>query len=835
MSSQSTRRRTSLIAGLLGAMLVVAVLPASALSAADTPQQDAATQQAAALQRWRGNASHTFNAAAFDAAAFDASAGEVVPGSLLVTVRDDQTALQSFAAAGFTRATRLADGILKVDVDVDDVQSSVAALLSRSDVVSVEPNRIREFYAVPDDPFYPEQWAHQITGIEPAWDVTTGSTDILVAVADSGVVASHPDLAGQIVEQVDASSGEIVPGQTDNDPCKVGHGTWVSGVVGAIGNNATGIAGTNWNVSILDINTADPNVTCGGPSDAGTIAAIAYATQQGADVVNLSLGGPQAECPTAFQAVIDDAIAAGTAVIAASGNSGETTPQVPGSCNGAISVGAVGPDATVASYSTSNPYVDLAAPGGAGAAEPSVATEILTTSYWATGERTDEYAILTGTSFAAPYVSGLAALMRAVNPDLTVAQIESLLESTALDIDAEGRDDRSGWGLVQGAAVTATALGGDIPAPQPDPDFPVEGGSTPPPPPPPSEGNRPGGDVTVGRVSTGEIPTEPITQAVAVSQSVFGDADSFTQDQPAALWGVVARQDDYADALAGSSLTLGAAPLLFTNNSGPLAAPTAAELTRTLQPGSTVYLLGGSAALPATLDAEITALGFAPVRLAGPVRENTAVAIADEVDRLLVEVVGLPPSPVVLLVNRDNWPDAVAAGQLGAQFGYPILLTPPDALAAPTAEALAARNVEQLIVVGGTVRVSETTMKDAADLTQVAEAIRLAGEERNGTVVAVSAAVEQILAGTELGRPANALVVNVRRDDAYAHMLSATVPVAAFTGVFIPVEEDDGSRITQPAIDYTTGLGLPLALMGGPDLIVDATGLELERLSEITP
>jgi putative cell wall-binding protein len=187
------------------------------------------------------------------------------------------------------------------------------------------------------------------------------------------------------------------------------------------------------------------------------------------------------------------------------------------------------------------------------------------------------------------------------------------------------------------------------------------------------------------------------------------------------------------------------------------------------------------------------------------------------------------------LVNRDNWPDAVAAGQLGAQFGYPILLTPPDALAAPTAEALAARNVEQLIVVGGTVRVSETTMKDAVDLTQVAEAIRLAGEERNGTVIAVSAAVEQILAGTELGRPANALVVNVRRDDAYAHMLSATVPVAAFTGVFIPVEEDDGSRITQPAIDYTTGLGLPLALMGGPDLIVDATGLELERLSEITP
>src|SRR5690606_36101495 len=128
---------------------------------------------------------------------------------------------------------------------------------------------------------------------------------------------------GNIVSQVDAGTGEIVAGSTDNDPCQVGHGTWVAGVVGALGNNATGVAGVNWNVSILDINTADPAVTCAGPTDAGTVAAIAHATEQGADVVNLSLGGPGLSCPTALQTVIDQARAAGTVVVAASGNAGD--------------------------------------------------------------------------------------------------------------------------------------------------------------------------------------------------------------------------------------------------------------------------------------------------------------------------------------------------------------------------------------------------------------------------------------------------------------------------------------------------------------------------------
>lgn len=336
-----------MVAAVVIAALTLAGSPADAASAAGVAQ-------ATALQQWRGDANWSATARQTSVAAGEESSGEdslgeeVVPGSLLVTMQPGRSyQKQSFAAAGYRRSTQIADGIVMIDVAPDETETAAQDLAGVAGVKAVEPNRIRRFTAMPNDPGYPEQWAHQVTGMEPAWDISTGSTDVLVAVADSGVVASHPDLGG-IVEQVDASTGEIRPGALDNDTCKVGHGTWVSGVLAGVGNNGVGVTGVNWNLSILDINTADPSVSCSGPADSGTIAAIAYATQQGADVVNLSLGSDATSCPTAMQQVIDQATAAGTLVVASSGNGANDTPNVPASCNGAMSVGAVGPDSTVA-------------------------------------------------------------------------------------------------------------------------------------------------------------------------------------------------------------------------------------------------------------------------------------------------------------------------------------------------------------------------------------------------------------------------------------------------------------------------------------------------------
>ena len=791
------------------------------------PGDDRIAQQITDLQAGRLAHGTDFAADAAplpDQSAVEQSVSPAVPGSFLVTT-DGPYDRRAYDAAGFDQVSWLGSGIVQVDVDPSRADAAVAELAGRPGVMAIEPNRVREFHAVPNDPGYGQQWSHQITDMERAWDETTGSADILVAVIDSGIVASHPDLAGVVTEQVDSASGQIRPGATDNDVCRIGHGTWVAGVLAGVGDNGTGVAGVNWDLSILDINSANPSISCAGPSDAGTIAGIDYAARQGADVVNLSLGGPDTQCPLALQRAVTAAIDAGTMVIASSGNGGPPgAPNVPGSCDGVISVGSVTPGSDLSSFSTANEYVDIVGPGGSG--EGTVAADILTTSAYAGGQETTEYAAVAGTSFSAPYVTGVAALILAVNPALTPTQVESLLESTATDLGPAGRDDDYGWGLVNADAVLEAAAGGPVPEPEADPPFPTPGSGD------IGDPLRPGGDANVRRISASPTTTEPISQAVEVSRSVFGAVG--TTDGREAGWGIIARDDDFADALTGSTLTLGRAPLLFTGQTGPLAAPSATELTRVLAPGSDVYLLGGTNALPSGLEAEIRQLGFEPIRLSGPVREATAVAVADEVDELLQRA-GLSPSPAAVVVTRQNWPDATTAGQLAAQFGFPILLTPTDSLATETAAALAARDLARVYVVGGDAAVSEQTAALIDAGTDTATVTRLDGRERVETSLAVSTEVERLYQLTVLGRPANALAVNIRRDDAYAHVLSATAALAAVGGLLIPVEGEDGTIVTQQTQDYVTGLGLDIILMGGSDLLSDQAGALLADLSRQQP
>ena len=127
---------------------------------------------------------------------------------------------------------------------------------------------------------------------------------------------------------------------------------------------------------------------------------------------------------------------------------------------------------------------------------------------------------------------------------------------------------------------------------------------------------------------------------------------------------VVARSDDFADALAGSSLGFGVGPVLFSTSTGPLAAPAKAELDRALSPGSTVYVLGGTAALPPTIEGEIRALGLNPVRVAGTTREATAVRVAQELESFLARE-GFAQPPMAIVATRSSWPDATMAGAQG--------------------------------------------------------------------------------------------------------------------------------------------------------------------------
>lgn len=736
---------------------------------------------------------------------------------LLVTSTDPRAAadLDALVAAGRgaygSTSRRLLPTVARVEVPAGHERAVARRLAAVRGVRAVEPNRVRTLSRVPDDAAYAAQWAHRLVGAERAWDTTTGSKAVRVAVIDSGMVGSHPDLRPNLVEQVDASEGTVRrrPLGSDNDTCQEGHATFVGGVIGAAGNNGRDVAGVSWEVSLIDMAAMSQTNGCILPDDA-ILAAIGYAVQHPdgpVDVINLSLGSLEDACPQAYQEAFAAARAAEIVVVAASGNEERSpalagSPSVPASCDGVISVGAVGPDGSHAGYSTSNRWVDLAGPGGDSAQSGSEG-EIIGLAPGG-GTRSDE-----GTSFAAPYVTGVAALVRAAAPQATALEVEGLLESTARDGGAQGRDPRYGWGVVDaGAAVARAAAGAPYPLPQPDPDFAVEPGETTPTP------------SAIERVSAGDV-TEPITQAVAVSRRVFAPAT--------AEHAVLARADDFADALAGSALGFGLGPLLFTASEGPLAEATRRELRRVLPEGATVYLLGGGAALPVGLEAELAELGYQPERLSGRTREETAVVIGDRVRELLPSL-GFENLPIVLLVTRGNWPDAVAAGSIASWFGIPILLTPPTTLHPATEDALRRFDPDLVYVVGGNAAVSAATEQAAQSASGADSIVRLSGPERTSTAVAVAREMELIVELTTDQRPMFAIGVNLRRADGYAHVLSGSVITGANTGVFVPVEAEDGTILTEPVREYVTGLGIDGMVLGGADIVSAGIEEELEAL-----
>lgn len=741
-----------------------------------------------------------------------------LPGSLLVTLTGDGAA--EFAAhvsaglpgvPGPLAARALGERVLNVRTAPGGEEPAAAALRALPQVAAVEAERTVTLQRTPDDPRYMEQWAHRRTHAATAWDHSTGG-DVEVAVIDSGMLGSHPELAPNLIEQVSTAGGQarVRPLASDNDPCELGHGTFVGGVVGARGDNGIGVAGVAWDVSLVDISAVSPQVGCAGLPDSAILEGIRYAIHRPegpVDVINLSFGRPADRCPAAYQSLVSEAIASGIVVVGATGNgeaedNTEGRAMIPASCNGVISVGASRLDDRRASYSSSNPFVDLTAPGGD--TDDGVDGLILSTGRGGSG-----YAREAGTSHAAPYVAGAVALLRGLRPELTGDEIESLLERTAKDLGRPGRDNGTGWGLIQlDDALAVAAAGEPIPAPAADPEFPVD------------QSAEPWSPPQVVRLSApGTTITTAVSQAVAVSRAAFTPGE--------AAHVVLAREDDFADALAGSALGSGRGPLLFTARAGPLATATGVELRRVLPAGGTVYLLGGGAALPAHLEQELREEGFVPRRLAGPTREQTAAAVADEVQRL-----GLRRQAAVLLARSDQWPDAVAGGSLAAWFGMPILLTPPAALHPATADALRRLAPDRVYALGGSAAISPAVLDAAgqAGSVPVSQRRRLSGPGRSETAIAIATEMETLLLDHEGDRPGAVLAVNIRRTDGFAHALSASALSGTTAAVMVPVEGQAGSTLPQATQDYVRGFGLNGILVGGQDVVSEATGRALQTL-----
>ncbi len=376
------------------------------------------------------------------------------------------------AAAAGGKATRLLAGgaLAVVELPPGTDLYKAAELLRAAGARAVQPDMEVWTTLVPNDPRYPDQYHHPIINTAPAWDITTGAGDVVIAVVDSGLDTDHPDFVGRLwtnpgetpgngrdddgngyVDDVNgydfrSETGDPNPepdGKDNNSDGKVdeqvSHGTLVAGIAAATGNNGFGTAGISWGAKIMALKVFPDDGTT---TVSMVVEAIDYAVDNGADVINLSIG---ASYDTSFTPPIVRAREIGICVVSAGGNSGRALTNSQGSwaspvCNDGpnpltdnyvLGVAGLAQDQTLAWYSnwdvSTGNFIDVSAPGsnilGPGYYDP-------TYSIFSTYETTNS-----GTSFACPMVSGLCALVLANNPGFTPAQVYAVIRNSADNID----------------------------------------------------------------------------------------------------------------------------------------------------------------------------------------------------------------------------------------------------------------------------------------------------------------------------------------------------------------------------------------------------------------
>ncbi len=315
-------------------------------------------------------------------------------------------------------------------------------------VISVEQNAYAYAYMVPNDTYYSYQWHMQRIGMENAWNESTG-TGAVVAVIDTGVKQSLQDLAG-----TNFTAGYDFVNR-DNDPTDdEGHGSHVAGTIAQTTNNNMGVAGVAYNATIMPVKVLDSRGS-GGFDDIAD--GIYYAVDNGADVINMSLGGGSS------LSILEDAVNYawnnGVVVVCAAGNEDTSAPSYPAAYVNSISVSATTSIDTLASYSNYGSTIDIAAPGGDSGDNNGDGYDdmILQNTFSGSDEG---YYFFAGTSMACPHVAGVAALVKSANPALTNAEIRTILETTAQDLGANGWDQYFGNGLVDAYAAVMAAGGG---------------------------------------------------------------------------------------------------------------------------------------------------------------------------------------------------------------------------------------------------------------------------------------------------------------------------------------------------------------------------------------
>jgi subtilisin family serine protease len=303
-------------------------------------------------------------------------------------------------------------------------EEALASLRREKAVESVEREVLLDgLEKIPNDPAWPDQWGLRTAGFPKAWDITRGSPSVVVAVLDTGVDASHPELKGALV-----AGRDIIHGN-DNPADDNGHGTAVAGVVAARGDNGIGLAGACWLCRVMPVKVLGADGT---GMTADVAAGIIWAADHGARVINMSLGGPGTTA--ALSEAIQYAAGKDTVVIASAGNNGLAIPFYPAAESSVIGVAASNEDDRLYSWSNHGAWVQVAAPG-------------CNDAPWPGGG----YVSFCGTSAAAPLVAGVAALIRSARPNASAEQTAQAVNKSVDTISDEVRNGRvNAWLALSG-------------------------------------------------------------------------------------------------------------------------------------------------------------------------------------------------------------------------------------------------------------------------------------------------------------------------------------------------------------------------------------------------
>ncbi|MEK7561126.1 MAG: S8 family serine peptidase [Patescibacteria group bacterium] len=350
----------------------------------------------------------------------------------------------------------------------DTVENAIKRFRTRDDIVYAEPNYIATYFAVPNDPYYRYQWhfdnaAHGGIHAEKAWDMAEGA-GATVAVVDTGVAYEdyNPGWLERYYKAPDLAGTSFIPGYdfVNNDAHPnddEGHGTHVTGTIAQATNNNIGVAGLSHKSRIMPVKVLNAQ---GSGTYADIADGIRWAADNGADIINLSLGGPSGA--TYLEEAVRYAHDKGITVIAAAGNDGTNVLSYPAAYDDyVIAVGATRFDEARAPYSNYGAGLDIVAPGGDITVDQNndgYGDGILQQTF---GNRTDAwgYYFYQGTSMAAPHVSALAALLKGNGVAITSASIRRALQETADDLGATGWDMQSGWGLVNAERALTWTMG----------------------------------------------------------------------------------------------------------------------------------------------------------------------------------------------------------------------------------------------------------------------------------------------------------------------------------------------------------------------------------------